>query len=81
MTNLQRQKKLNEEKWYVSEARREDQSGRMWWCEHCEYQIREDSMGGTKNFCDIPQVDMELNCVCARAYNRMGRKRRANKND
>ena len=67
MTNLQRQKKLNEEKWLVSEAKKEDQSGKMDWCQYCDNKyLFEDK-------CGLSQVDIEMNCVCARAYNRMVR--------
>lgn len=72
MTNLQRQKKLNEQKWFVSEAKKEDQSGKMDWCKYCDYKyLFEDK-------CGISQLDREMNCICAKAWNRMVREKAKN---
>lgn len=66
MTNKERQKQLDEQKWYMSEAKGYDNSGEMDWCDHCLYQ---DGI-----YCSIPQETREQRCSCATAYNRMRRK-------
>ena len=67
MTNQQRQKQLNEQKWYVSKAKRLDQSGKMDWCKYC------DNKNLLEDKCVISQEEIDVNCLCARAYNRMVR--------
>ena len=67
MTNLQRQKKLDEQKWLMSEAKGCDQSGKMDWCTYCEWE--------EKSECLETQLDREMNCLCAKAWNRMVRER------
>ena len=65
MKNFERQKQLDEQKWYVSEAKGESQSGKMNWCNHCQHQY--------KGYCLKTQEDREKKCLCATAYNRMKR--------
>lgn len=74
MKNIERQRKLDEQKWLNSEGMGYDRSGCMDWCMYCDMQKNEYNVYN-KSFwrCDIPQVDREMNCVCARAYNRMVR--------
>ena len=63
MTNLQRQKQLDKAKWLESESFKTDLSGNMGHCDYCEFQ---------NNFhCPISQLDREMNCICAKSYNKM----------
>lgn len=71
MTNIQRQKWCDEQKWAVSEAKGFDQSGAMDWCMGCKYQ--------NENGCEIPHDLRVEGKACANAYNRYERKRRATK--
>jgi hypothetical protein len=74
MTNYQRQKKLDEQKYLVSEAKKEDQSGNMPYCDYCNYSYYKQS--GIAVGCEKPQNEREENCLCATAYNRMIRARK-----
>ena len=67
MKNVERQKQLDEQKWYVSEAKGESQSGKMDWCNFCKHQY--------KGCCLKTQEEREEKCLCATAYNRMKRNR------
>lgn len=67
MTNLQRQKQLDEQKYLVSEAKQSDQSGFMPYCDYCDHK---------QNGCGKSQLEKEMNCICATAYNRMVRARK-----
>lgn len=67
MKNIERQKALDKKKWFLSEKQNFDMSGFMLYCEYCE------NRGGLHGECQIKQLDREMNCVCARAYNRMVR--------
>ena len=66
MTNEQRQKSLDKQKWIMSETVGEDLSGEMLYCESCSY--RED------NRCTITQERKNTLHPCATAYNRMKRR-------
>ncbi len=66
MTNLQRQKKLDEQKYLESERLHTDLSGNMDYCDFCDQQA---------NFkCRATQLDREMNCLCSKAYNRKCKK-------
>lgn len=67
MTNLQRQKKLDEQKYLESERLHTDLSGNMDYCDFCDQQA---------NFkCRATQLDREMNCLCSKAYNKKVRER------
>ena len=70
MKNSELQRKLNEQKWYVSEAKGKDQSGKMDWCKSCNYQ--------KENSCAVTELDRGVLCLCATAYNRMVREKAKN---
>lgn len=74
MTNYQRQKKLDEQKYLVSEAKQSDQSGIMPYCDYCNYSYYKQT--GIVVGCGKPQNEREENCLCATAYNRMVRARK-----
>ena len=63
MTNFEKQKRLNEEKWLVSEAKNQDQSGIMPYCNFCKQQ--------NNGACLVSQKEIEAKRICATAYNRM----------
>ena len=65
MKNKERQRQLDEQKWYVSEANGESQSGKMDWCFYCDKQFKE--------CCVETQEEREKKSLCAKAYNRMVR--------
>ena len=65
MKNIERQRLLDEQKWLASEAKGCDQSGKMDWCGYCKY---------NESGCNETQLDREMNCYCATAYNKMVRK-------
>lgn len=66
MTNIQRQKWCDKEKWLTSEGMGFDCSGHMCWCDCCEHK---------QDCCNLSQIDREMNCICAKSYNRMVRAR------
>lgn len=63
MTNKQRQKLLDKEKYLASEIKRKDLSGEMPYCNFCacvtNYQA-----------CTATQEQRESECLCAKAYDR-----------
>ena len=63
MTNKERQKKLDEKKWIASEKAKEDLSGLLDYCSHCDWQ---DIYG-----CMATQEEIEREYKCAKAYNKM----------
>ena len=65
MTNLQRQKQLDKRKWLESEQWGSDLSGLMPYCGYCTYSLN----------CPISQMDREMNCLCAKAWNKMAKER------
>lgn len=71
MKNTELQRKLNEQKWYVSEAKGKDQSGKMYWCSLCDYKC---GVG-----CKASQDERDSKCLCATAYNRYKRNKGAKK--
>ena len=71
MNNIERQKWCNEQKWYVSEAKGKDQSGKMYWCFLCDYKC---GVG-----CKASQDERDSKCLCATAYNRYNRNKGAKK--
>lgn len=77
MKNIERQKKLDEQKWLTSEGMGYDRSGCMDWCMYCEKQISTANQINSKSFwrCDISQEERESKCLCAKAYNRMVREK------
>ena len=68
MTNQDRQKSLDKQKWFESIKKLSDQSGKMTYCEFCE---KNDQMFET---CAANQYAREKCYLCATAYNRMKRK-------
>lgn len=67
MTNKERQKSLDKQKWLESEISSIDKSGIMVYCGVCEYK--------TSNFtCTATQKQRQENCLCAKAFNKMQRK-------
>jgi hypothetical protein len=80
MTNKERQKKLDERKWVVSEEFEADMSGKMPWCSYCGMQgldlCGDGRDKGIHTICTATQEDREGQCLCATAYNRMQRARR-----
>ena len=71
MKNNELQQKLNEQKWYVSEAKGKDQSGKMYWCFLCDYKC---GVG-----CKASQAERDSKCLCATSYNRYNRNKGAKK--
>lgn len=68
MTNVENQKRRNKEKWQASETARKDLSGQMPWCDDCPF-----SIGG--EWCGAPQEQRDKDCLCARNYNRIARRK------
>lgn len=67
MTNTGRQASLDKQKWHESERLGIDQSGVMYYCDHCEFQCLEN----TDYKCQLPHTERVDKCICATAYNRM----------
>ncbi|MBQ2894960.1 MAG: hypothetical protein IJE92_05525 [Clostridia bacterium] len=67
MTNKDRQASLDKEKWLESEKMGVDMSGEMPYCGDCEHQL----LG-----CLATHEKRVENCLCAKAYNRMARRRK-----
>lgn len=65
-TNIERQHSLDKKKYFLSQKNKTDMSGKMPYCTYCKY--------CKNNSCLLEQVDREMNCVCATAFNRMVRK-------
>ena len=63
MTLESRQRAVDADKWYFSEARGEDFSGQMPYCAYCEHKV-----GCT---CNINQEQREVEYACAKAYEKM----------
>lgn len=68
MDNAKRQIKLDENKWLQSEQEKCDKTGEMPYCFHCLYQTK-------YLMCQATQEERENGCFCAKAYNKMVRKR------
>lgn len=66
MTNQERQKQLDKQKWFRSKQYEEDLSGKMTYCTTC------DRMNCIHR-CTATQKEREENSLCAKAYNRMQR--------
>ena len=62
-TNIQTQHRLDRVKYKKSEEYGADLSGAMPYCFSCEYRA---DLG-----CSVSQLDREMNCLCAKAYNNM----------
>lgn len=67
MTNKERQRSLDKKKWFESIEENSDQSGKMYYCDHCPKQ------NTVFNTCDADQYSREMNCLCATAFNRSER--------
>lgn len=67
MTNKERQAALDKNKWAESAREHCDLSGAMVYCEFC----------GARNGeqCAASQSEREAGCLCAKAHNRMTRKK------
>ena len=65
MTNKERQKDLDKQKWVRGVEVDCNPSGTMYYCSSCKY-----SNGYT---CSKTQAELEADCLCAKAYNRMVR--------
>lgn len=68
MKNTERQASLDKQKWLESERKEIDLSGYMAYCEYCNCQF----LG-----CVAPHEERVENCLCAKAYNRMVRRRKS----
>jgi hypothetical protein len=68
MTNIKRQHYLDKKKYIKSEKFGSDFSGNMDYCGFCGFQ--RDNLT-----CPISQLDREMNCLCATAYNKMIKER------
>lgn len=72
MTNKERQKQLDNEKWVESEKQGFDMSGCMSYCEKCEFA---DHSHPTENGkCYATQEEREKCTLCAKAFNKMKRR-------
>ena len=72
MTNIARQKSLDKNKWWQSQAQGFDMSGCMLYCEKCEY--ADHSHPTMQGNCKATQEERVSNSLCAKAYNRTQRK-------
>jgi hypothetical protein len=66
MTNIERQKSLDKQKWLISKQYGEDLSGKMIYCLKCEKNCYK---------CIATQKEREEQTLCAKAYNRMKRQK------
>lgn len=66
MTNKERQRSLDKQKWLRSQELGEDMSGKMVYCTRCD-------KSNCIHRCTATQQDREENCLCAKAYNRTQR--------
>lgn len=66
MTNKKRQEVLDKEKWIESYECKEDQSGKMPYCQYCEFAV----LGK----CTQDEKVREISYQCATAFNRMKRR-------
>lgn len=67
--NTVKQKQLDEAKWIASELAHEDMSGAMYYCDACDRQRNGYVCGAT-------QEERVAYSLCAKAHNRMGRKKK-----
>lgn len=58
------QKRLDKQKWLESEKQSMDMSGGMPYCSACELKT-------VFGYCNANQMEREMNCLCAKAYNRL----------
>ena len=73
MTNIKKQHCLDKAKYLESEHLKTDLSGNMSYCDFCEQQV---------NFkCQATQLDREMNCLCAKAYNKKARNKNEKKDN
>ena len=65
MTNKERQKRLDLERWYESEKHNGDMSGLLPYCRDCKHR--------NKNYadCDLSYTERTQTQACATAYNKM----------
>ena len=72
MTNIERQVSLDEKKYFESQKQGRDMSGNMDYCYCCKYLqvVDKDNYN-----CPVPQIDRELKCLCAKAFNKMKKKK------
>lgn len=66
MRNEEKQAWLDGRKWRKSEEAREDLSGKMKYCAHCNCK-------NVNGKCGVPQSERERRNLCAKAYNNMTR--------
>lgn len=69
MKNTERQASLDKQKWLDSEIVGEDLSGAMCYCDCCPHEI--------DDYCTITHEKRVETCACAKAYNRMVRRRKS----
>ena len=72
MKNIERQKTLDKKKWLESEKENTDKSGEMPYCNYCLWQDE-------WLYCMADQDYIETECLCAKAYNVMCRRKGAKK--
>ena len=79
MKNIEKQKSLDKKKWLESEAKGFDMSGKMPWCSYCGMQgfdLCDDGRHkGIHTICTVTQEERENQCLCAKAFNRMQRRK------
>lgn len=66
MTNKERQKQLDEQKWLISEQYGEDLSGKMTYCIKCDCM-------NCLHRCLATQEERVKFCLCAKAYNKLNK--------
>ena len=64
MTKAEKQKRLDQKKWKISQICGKDMSGKMEYCFYCTFQ-------GKEYICTQKQNDRETLCSCAIAYEKM----------
>ena len=65
-TNEEKQERLDQKKWKISQVCGKDMSGKMEYCYYCSFQ-------GENYVCNQKQNDRENLCSCVVAYNEMVR--------
>lgn len=76
MTNIKKQKILDKKKYIESEKCGCDKSGGMDYCQCCDFRLEYNILNGNgqnapQTICTATQLDREMNCLCAKAYNRL----------
>lgn len=67
LSNKDKQKELDFIKWNTSQIKKQDLSGQMSYCEYCNRK----QLDGT---CNASQEEREAQTLCAKAFNKKGKK-------